>query len=664
MCGIAGVVHFGGRRSEPAADLVADMVATLRHRGPDEFGMYRDCYVGLGHARLSIIDVKSGQQPLCNERENLWITYNGEIFNYLELRNELLKSGHIFRTKSDTEVIVHAYEEWGLNCFERFNGQWALALWDSERRELILARDRMGICPLYLHKDSKRMFFASEVKALFADSSVVCEPGLQGLAQTFCYWGPVAPQTVFAGIEELPPATVRIYNSDGCFNDKVYWSPQYSDNKIQGQTLGSAAEELREKLERATVLRTLRSDVPVGSYLSGGIDSSVIAWLGRQAKSGEFKTYSIRFAEAEFDETEYQREMAARLESTHEELVITRRQIAEIFPDVIKHTERPILRTAPAPMFLLSRLVHQSGIKSVLTGEGADEVAAGYDIFREARIRRFWARQPESICRPALFNKVYPYLSRAPQQTRGMALDFWKYGLENAELPGFSHEPRWRTTSAIHRFFSKDVSEALAFAAPADVLHGLPKDFGSWSKLGQDQYLEIMTLFGPYLISSQGDRMLMANSVEGRFPFLDNSVMEFCNGLPASYKLCGLDEKHILKRAVRDIVPAGILERKKQPYRAPDAISFVENGAPDYVEHFLSAAAVEDVGIFDARKVQALYQKLRKRAQLNQDVVFSNIDNMALVGILSTQLLLKNFGRRDTAGSAELNFTVNLWRDV
>jgi asparagine synthase (glutamine-hydrolysing) len=195
-------------------------------------------------------------------------------------------------------------------------------------------------------------------------------------------------------------------------------------------------------------------------------------------------------------------------------------------------------------------------------------------------------------------------------------------------------------------------------------LHGLPNDFESWSKLGQDQYLEIMTLFGPYLISSQGDRMLMANSVEGRFPFLDNAVMEFCNGLPASYKLCGLDEKHILKRAVRDIVPADILERKKQPYRAPDAISFVENGAPDYVEHFLSAEAVEEVGIFDARKVQALYQKLRKRAQLDQDVVFSNIDNMALVGILSTQLLLKNFGRRYAAGCTELNFTVNLWRDV
>jgi len=666
MCGIAGVVHFGGEREPPSPALLKRMVGALKHRGPDAFGMFRDRYAGLGHARLSLIDLATGQQPLCNETEDLWITYNGEIFNYLELRASLESRGHRFRTHSDTEVIVHAYEEWGEACFSRFNGQWALALWDTRQRRLVLSRDRMGIRPLYVHAVAGRLCFASEVKALFADPAVPRELDLCGLGQTFSYWGPVAPTTVFRGIEELLPASVRVYEADGSHREHVFWAPAFPESpgaEAYALSLDEATEALRDKLETASRLRALRSDVPVGSYLSGGLDSSVTAWMGRQAKSGEFRTFSLRFKDAEFDETDYQRQMADRLDSRHEEVEVSREDIAAVFPEVIRHTERPVLRTAPAPMFLLSKLVRRAGIKSVLTGEGADEVLAGYDIFREAKLRRFWAREPESSCRPLLFDRLYPYLARAPQQAKGMAHAFWKQDLAQAHAPGFSHGPRWRTSASIQRFFSPEASERLAATPSADVLRTLPDAFARWSPLAQDQYLEILTLFGPYLISSQGDRMLMANSVEGRFPFLDVDVMEFCNGLPPSYKLHVLDEKHILKRVARDIVPSDIITRKKQPYRAPDAISFVGAGAPDHVGEALSEQAVAAAGIFDPLKVQGLHAKLRQRAAAGGEVVFSNADNMAFVGMLSTQLLHAAFivpqARRD---DADITFTTRIDR--
>jgi asparagine synthase (glutamine-hydrolysing) len=246
-----------------------------------------------------------------------------------------------------------------------------------------------------------------------------------------------------------------------------------------------------------------------------------------------------------------------------------------------------------------------------------------------------------------------------------MALDFWRQGLERANQPGFSHGPRWSTTSGVRRFFSSEFSACLVSTPPPDVLDSLPEEFASWNRLGQDQYLEIKTLFGPYLISSQGDRMLMANSVEGRFPFLDTAVMEFCNSLPPAYKLRGLDEKHILKQAARDWVPADIINRKKQPYRAPDAISFVDKNAPDYVGQMLAPDAVNDVGVFDAGKVQRLHHKLRQRGQATAgNALFSNIDNMAFVGILSTQLLLTQFSAGFSSGGSDLRFTTDIRHGV
>jgi asparagine synthase (glutamine-hydrolysing) len=588
---------------------------------------------------LSIIDLSTGQQPLSNEDGTLWIVFNGEIFNYVELREDLLALGHRFRTQSDTEVIVHAYESWGVEAFERFNGQWAVALWDTRTRRLTLARDPLGVRPLHLGRHGGRLYFASEVKGIFAgDPDIPRAFDPAGIAQTFTFWTVVPPQGVFAGVAELEPGHARTYDGDRV-TDTCTWRPRYPVDG-RGQFGGSpqeAADATRAALESATRLRMLRADVPVGSYLSGGLDSSLVAALGLRAKGERFQTFSLRFEDTEYDETAYQRLMARYLGSEHREVVVSRRDIARVFPDVVTHTERPILRTAPAPLFLLSKLVRDAGIKVVLTGEGADEMFGGYDLFREGRVRRFWARRPASAWRHALLGRLYPYLARSPVSQQAMARQFFGRNLERWREPGFAHDTRWQTTGALARLFSPDIRAAVADRdMVAEFLLTLPPDFRSWTFLAQDQHIEIRTLLSGYLLSSQGDRMLMAHSVEGRFPFLDRDVVELANSLPSSYKLCGLDEKHVLKRASAGLVPPEILKRKKQPYRAPDALSFVGSDAPSWVADVLGREALADAGVFDVRVAGQIYAKCRAGGGAAQ---FSNADNMALVGILSTQLL-------------------------
>jgi asparagine synthase (glutamine-hydrolysing) len=649
MCGIAGTLRLRGvgRTSIEAAKRMA---AALEHRGPDEQGCYRDDHATLVHTRLSIIDLATGQQPLSNEDGTLWVVFNGEIFNYVELREELVALGHVFRTKSDTEVIVHAFESWGEDAFRRFNGQFAIALWDAQRKTLVLARDRFGVRPVHVAEHDGRLWFASEAKAIFAGApDLPRELDPVGLDEAFTFWSPLAPRTPFANVRELPPGHVMTVSAGtGVQPSRPYWEmsfPTSPDEEFKG-SLGEAAEAVRAALERATRLRMIRADVPVGSYLSGGLDSSVVAAMAIGQRAGRLATFSLRFEDAEYDETTYQRTMAERIESEHHEVVVSRRVIANAFPDVVAHAERPLLRTAPAPLFLLSGLVREHGIKVVLTGEGADEMFAGYDIFREAKVRRFWARQPTSKTRPLLLERLYPYLARSPVAQRAMTQRFFGRKLDEHRAPGFSHEPRWHTTSAVKRLFSPDIRAAIAAREEGgrdvvrELLGSLPADFPRWSPLAQDQHLEIRTLLSSYILCSQGDRMLMAHSVEGRFPFLDVDVARLASTLPASYKLRVLDEKHVLKRAAASLVPDEIRSRPKQPYRAPDALSFVAEGAGTWVEEALDRAELTRVGVFDPDPVLALWNKVRARNQKGDDTL-SNTDNMALVGVLSTQLLYR-----------------------
>lgn len=662
MCGIAGIVGLSAGANPPNREALVRMASALYHRGPDEFGVYRDDRAGLAHSRLSIIDLSTGQQPMADESDTTWIVFNGEIFNYVELREELIVLGHRFRTQSDTEVILHAYRAWGDAAFERLNGQWAVAIWDSMAKRLVLSRDRVGICPLHVCEHAGCLYFASEVKAIFAASENIpraFDP--TGLSQTFTFWTVAPPQGVFLGVTELEPGHVRTYEN-GSVRDSAYWTPSYpvagdARSLFQG-SLEDAVIEVRSALEKATSLRMLRADVPVGSYLSGGLDSSLVAALGQRFAGNRFQTFSLRFEDAEYDETEYQRLMSNGLGSEHHEVVVSRSDIANVFPEVIYHTERPILRTAPAPLFLLSRLVRNHGIKVVLTGEGADEMFAGYDIFREGKVRRFWGRQPESAWRPRLLERLYPYLARSPVSQQAMARQFFGRNIAAHRAPGFAHDTRWHTTGALKRLLSKDMQAAnLGSDVVSDLIANLHADFAQWGSLAQDQHVEIRTLLSGYLLSSQGDRMLLGNSVEGRFPFLDKDVVALADSLPAAYKLRVLDEKHVVKRAAAGVVPHEIISRKKQPYRAPDALSFVAGNAPDYIDEVLSESVVRDANVFEPRAVTQLLSKCRARGSDGQ---FSNTDNMALVGVLSTQLLHQQFIASCPDGSRSIEILTNI----
>jgi len=639
MCGMAGIVHFDG--SPVDRGLVERMLGAIRHRGPDDRGLRIEGAAGLAHARLSIIDLEGGRQPMSNEDGSLWITFNGEIFNYRELREALQAKGHRFATRSDTEVILHAYEEYGEDCVRRFNGQWAFALWDVRQKTLFLSRDRLGVRPLFFATVGGKFLFGSEIKAIFAHPDVVRELDPIGLDQVFTFWCPVAPRTVFRGVCELPPAH-NLVVSQTKFRLASYWRLDYREDV--GRTSEVCAEQALALLSDATRLR-LRSDVPVGAYLSGGLDSTITTALARRATSGTLRTFSIAFEDAEFDESDYQRVAVEALQTEHRAIRCRLDDIGRVFPDVVWHAERPLLRTAPAPMYLLAQLVRGEGFKVVLTGEGADEMFGGYDLFKEAKVRRFWAARPDSDARARLLERLYPYLPNLRASSLAYRKAFFHVRPEDVSSPWFSHLPRWELTSRLKLFFSREWQAELAGRdAYADCLAMLPEAFARWRPFCQAQWLETALLLPGYILSSQGDRMAMAHAVEGRFPFLDYRVAEFAAALPTRLKMRGLDEKHVLKRAAAGLVPPAVLARSKQPYRAPEAKCFVrplgEPSRHEYVDELLSPRRIRDDGVFQPEAVQQLLRKAQSGVPLGIK------DNMALVGILSTQLLIERFLRR------------------
>jgi asparagine synthase (glutamine-hydrolysing) len=620
------------------------MISAVAHRGPDGSGTFIDGNLGLAHARLAIIDVAAGIQPMANAEGTLHITFNGEIFNYLELRQELIGRGHRFRTSSDTEVILAAYEAMGPDCVNAFNGDFAFALWDSRKRQLMIARDRMGVRPLFYAVRKGTLYFASEVKALLAVPGIEAEIDPIALDQTFTFWFPLAPRTAFKDVVALPPAHMLIANGEGV-TTRPYWRLDYPDASdaggLDGRNEGAIAEELHALLVDATRIR-LRSDVPVGAYLSGGLDSSIVAAAAKDVVANRLRTFSVTFDTPEFDESPHQLEMVRALGTDHSAAACRKSDIARLFPAVVEHAETPVLRTAPAPLMALAKLVHDSGYKVVLTGEGADEVFAGYDIFKEAKLRRFAARQPRSKRRPLLFQRLYPYL---PALHGGQAQKyreaFFAAGRDETDDPLFSHLPRFRTTMGAKMFYSAGLREALrGYDAIADLRGQLPADFARWHPLSQAQYLETAYLLPNYLLSSQGDRVAMAHAVEARYPYLDHRVVEFASRIPPRLKMRGLREKHILREAAARLLPAQIANRVKQPYRAPDSQSFGDTAAPAYIDERLSAASVGAMGVFEPRATEKLVAKCRGQGFLGVR------DNMAFVGILSTQLWHRKFVRR------------------
>lgn len=637
MCGIAGIYNYKSPIEHSNEINVKRMLSVIDHRGPDESGVYINNNIGLGSVRLSIIDLAGGQQPMPDVTKRYWIVYNGELFNYKELKVDLEKKGVNFNTNSDTEVVIQMYATYGVNCLKQFNGQFAFCIWDKIKDELFLARDRVGIRPLFYWNENKMFAFCSEIKGLLTLDRINSEINPNGLSQIFTFWSTISPTTPFKNIFELQPGHYMLVNKHEKTINR-YWSLEFQAEQFkQNVKIEDSTDELFDLLNDAVKIR-LRADVPVGAYLSGGLDSSLTTALISKINPNNLNTFSIRFDEESFDETKYQQEVSQFLNTNHSSFFCTSDDILKNFSKTIWHTEYPILRTSPTPMYLLSQKVHESNIKVVITGEGADELLGGYNIFKEAKVRRFWANQPDSKLRPKLLSKLYPYLPQLKDSSDFSLKMFFGYKLTDVNNPFYSHLLRWNNTSRLRSFFTDDFSKSIQSKDHLDEIQAnLPKNFDDLSLLSKSQYLETTIFMSQYLLSSQGDRMAMGNSVEGRYPFLDYRVIEFCSGLPDSFKLNGLNEKFILKRLSSGKIPDTITKRSKQAYRAPISNSFFSPNGIKFITELLSENSIKNNGIFDSKKVNTLLLKLKKQSSI------SEIDQMAITGIISTQIMVNQF---------------------
>lgn len=633
MCGVAGIIDFRGKSDSIPA--VKEMLRSFSYRGPDESGIYHSPIATIGNVRLSIIDLATGQQPLSDTSGRYWIVFNGEIFNYIELREDLDKKGVKLKTHSDTEVIVNLFALYGEKCLNLLNGQFAVVIWDIKEKKLFIARDRVGIRPLFYTVANGVLYFASEIKALLGNKDVRRELNPENLAQIYTFWTSITPYTPFRDISELSPGHYMVYSRKGLSVHK-FWELSFN-NSNPDVSLSDALEGFNELFTNAVRIR-LRADVEVAAYLSGGIDSSTTVAYIKDIEPGVLNTFSIGFEDKDFDESRYQEEAVRYLNTNHRAISCTSKDIANEFPRVVWHSETPLTRTAPTPMLILSKLVRGNNIKVVITGEGSDEILAGYDIFREAIIRRFWASQPSSSLRPTLLKRIYPDIPHLRNASPNILKMFFGYRLEDTDNPLYSHLLRWNNSNHIKKHFSENLREKVNGYDPlADLSGRLPKSFMEWSPLARAQWLETTVFMSGYLLSSQGDRMAMANSVEGRYPFLDYRVIEYCSSLPDRLKLNGLNEKYLLKKLMAGRIPESIVKRPKQPYRAPISSVFMGMGRPDYVDEMLSEKMTRNAGIFNYESVGALVSKIKKAG------TGSEMDNMVITSVISTHLVYSQF---------------------
>jgi asparagine synthase (glutamine-hydrolysing) len=629
MCGIAGIVH---PEAGPPVDEVAlrRMARSIRHRGPDGWGYVLDHGAGLVSSRLAIVDLPGGWQPLEAERGGAVLVYNGEVYNHPELRAELEARGEVFETTCDTEVVLRLLELEGLPAFERLNGQFAFGWWTPDKRRLTMVRDRFGVRPLYyaLAPDGT-LVFGSEAKALFASGVVQARRDLAGIDEVFTLWGARAPETVFEGVHQVPAGGVVTWERGEIVAERRWWTPTPG-----GDGRAEREGELEELLRDSVRLR-LRADVPVGTYLSGGLDSSLITALARSEVGDELRTFSVAFRDPRYDERSHQAEVAQAIGTRHHVVEVGSAEIAAAFPDVVRQVETPLIRTAPVPMFLLAHEVRANGITVVASGEGADELFWGYDLFKEVVLRELNAHDPQRAA--TLVDELYEYLG----PSAGRRGPLWRqFLLETGaadELLG-SHLTRAEATATVKALYRPEVAEALGPDTALERLRAeLPRELRDWSALERAAWLEVSTLLEPYLLSAQGDRVAMAHGVEGRFPFLDHRVFDLATALPAERKLDGLRDKVALRELAAKLLPEGIAARRKQPYRAPEVEPFFADPVPEYVEEALSEPALEASGIWDPQRVAGLVKRCRAGRATGVR------EGMALVAVLSTQLLDRAF---------------------
>ena len=550
MCGICGF-NWSDER------LIEKMKARLVHRGPDDHGSYVAEGVSLGHRRLSIVDLsEAGRQPLSNEDGTVWITFNGEIYNHLELRSRLIAKGHVFRSRTDTEAIVHAYEEYGLDFPRHLTGMFALAIWDARRRRLVLARDRLGLKPLYYTLEGNRLRFASEIKALLADPTLPRAVHRQGLLDLLGYEFVPAPATLFEGVHKLLPGCLLTLEADGRSRVSRYWS-------LEPKEIAPREEVLAELLEGACAEHTM-SDVPLGAFLSGGIDSStIVSFLSRSLPAG-LQTFALGYREASFSELEYARLVAEHFHTRHTELLV-RPVDAAVIERSVWHLDEPTTDPSNLPFMLICGEARRY-VKVCLSGDGGDELLMGYDRFRASKANAWLGRLPLPQ-RQRLYRAIVACLP--DNELKKGATNILKRFLQGALLSPDGEHIRWQ-------YFSDPAQTAQIL--DRDFLQGLDTDpftpIKRWSSQAprergsREQYVELNTVL-PDSVLMKVDKMSMAWGLEVRPPFLDHRVVEYCYSLPTSAKLHGLTTKWLLKRAMRERLPPGIAMRAKQGFSIP-----------------------------------------------------------------------------------------------
>lgn len=555
MCGIAGFVYRGGR-GDPGA-ILAGMADTIAHRGPDDAGFFEtqagEWRVGLAHRRLSIIDLSTGHQPLGNEDGSIQIVFNGEVYNFQALRDELIGKGHRFATHSDTETIVHAYEEWGDACVQRFRGMFAFAIWDAPRQRLFLARDRYGKKPLFLFENNGTLLFASEIKSILAFPGVPREVDTAAVREYFAYRYVPAPATLFRGIRKLMPGCHAVWEK-GRLTETRYFHPAdqmpLEDASVSGDVVG----RFLDALDEAVRIRMI-SDVPFGAFLSGGIDSSAVVGLMSRHSSQPVKTFSVGFTEAAYSELGYAKTIAGQFHTDHHELTVSQNHLMQHLPALVRYRDAPVAEPSDIPIYLLSQEARKT-VKMVLTGEGSDEFLGGYPKHGFERYVRPYQMLP-GLLRHGL---IEPLVGALPYRFRRAKTAIVNLGLERFE----ERMPRWfGALSARER-------DTLVALRPAEQLApGVQFDTAEDnSPLRRILYFD-QTSWLPDNLLERGDRMTMAASLEARMPFMDHELAAFVSALPDEYRVKGRTTKWILREAMKRLLPPEILERPKVGFRVP-----------------------------------------------------------------------------------------------
>jgi asparagine synthase (glutamine-hydrolysing) len=594
MCGIAGALDLTGMREFSHQRLLA-MTGAIAHRGPDDEQCHHEPGLALGARRLAIIDVAGGQQPIANEDGSVWVAFNGELFEYPELRRQLLADGHHLATRCDTEAWVHLYEDWGEGVFTRARGQFAVSLWDRKARTLLLGRDRVGICPLYYAQADGWLLWASEIKALLASGLLAARPDPRGVDHFFTFFCAGTSRTFFDGVKSLPPGHY-LKVEDGTVTLARYWDLDFPDAGCERRLDDPAplVDEFEALLEQA-VERRLRSDVPVVSYISGGLDSTVVLGFCSRHRGTPIPAFTIGLDKAGPDERTHAAEAAAALGSPLSTVTMNRLDIAATFPELIRAAEGPVMDTSCAAILRLAQSVHRQRFKVALTGEGADEALAGYvwyksQVVRDAITRHIGHGLPRVLQRVLLASMAggRPYLP--PERGLG--------GVRTAQQDLFELISQAKPT-----LYSREMWNRLEGHNPYDDLDITPDRIRRWHPLNQSLYVGYKAMLAGLLMIAKGDRVAMNASVETRYPYLDEDVIAFCAGIAPEYKMRGLTEKWILRQVAARILPKAIANRPKTMFRACMSGSFLGQNRPLWVDQLLSPESLRATGYFNPAAV-------------------------------------------------------------